>query len=67
METVYKVINHDSNKEYVRDTVERGYYLYKNMLEDGTKNISLVEVSSSGNVTIRTTIPEPTFGKKEII
>jgi hypothetical protein len=56
METYYQVTYKTETGLEVtqrRDTVERGYYLYKNLLEDGEENIKLEEISNSGIALLR--------------
>lgn len=57
METYYKVTykrDKESEVTYTRDTVERGYYLYKSLIEnDHIGNIKLEEVSNSGVILLR--------------
>lgn len=56
METYYKVTHIlESGLEVVqtRDTVERAYFLYKMMKEDGDTNIKLEEVSNNGIALLR--------------
>ncbi len=56
METYYKVTHTlESGLEVVqtRDTVERAYFLYKMMKEDGDTNIKLEEVSNNGIALLR--------------
>ena len=38
---------------YKRDTVERGYQLYRSLKEDGESNIKLEEVSNNGIALLR--------------
>lgn len=56
METYYQVTYITENELkviYKRDTVERGYYLYKSLEEDGIENIKLEEISNSGVALLR--------------
>ena len=56
METYYKVTYKTKTGLEVshnRDTVERGYYLYKSLMKDGEENIKLEEISNNGTVVLR--------------
>ena len=57
MKAYYKVTykkDKDLEVTYTRDTVERGYYLYKSLIEDDNiDNIKLEEVSDSGTILLR--------------
>jgi len=60
METYYEVTYTDkqgNNKSYTRDTVERGYYLYKSLVSDGMENVVLREVSANGIAQLRPYTP----------
>ena len=60
METYYEVTYTDkegNNKRYTRDTVERGYCLYKNLVSDGMENVVLREVSANGITQLRPYTP----------
>lgn len=56
METYYKVTYKTKTGLEVshnRDTVERGYYLYKSLMEGGEENIKLEEISNNGTAVLR--------------
>ena len=56
METYYKVTYKTKTGLEVshnRDTVERGYYLYKSLMKDGEENIKLEEISNNGTSVLR--------------
>ena len=60
METYYEVTYTDkqgNGKRYTRDTVERGYYLYKSLVSDGMENVVLREVSGNGIAQLRPYTP----------
>jgi len=60
METYYEVTYTDkegNKKSYTRDTVERGYYLYKSLVKDGMENVVLREVSKYGIAQLRPRTP----------
>lgn len=60
METYYEVTYTDkqgNNKRWTRDTVERGYYLYKSLVSDGMENVVLREVSANGIAQLRPYTP----------
>lgn len=56
METYYQV-TYTTEKglsvSYKRDTVQRGWFLYKDLIEDDIKDIKLEEVSDSGITLLR--------------
>jgi len=60
METYYEVTYTDkqgNKKRYTRDTVERGYYLYKDLVKDGMENVVLREISAYGIAQLRPYTP----------
>lgn len=60
METYYEVTYTDkegNNKRWTRDTVERGYYLYKDLVKDGMENVVLREISAYGIAQLRPSTP----------
>ena len=60
METYYEITYTDkqgNNKYCTRDTVERGYYLYKSLVSDGMENVVLREVSGNGIAQLRPYTP----------
>ena len=73
METYYEVTFTDkegNGRRYTRDTVERGFYLYKSLVSDGMENVVLREVSASGIAQLRPCTPskvkeEPKKEQKE--
>ena len=55
-ETYYQVVSKTEKGlevVYKRDTVERGYQLYRSLKEDGESNIKLEEVSNNGIALLR--------------